>query len=88
VIDISRKIAEHTPVRHGNPLKYFSEYHRNRGMSVVYDWFDWLGGYPFEVGKPEEVFRFYKEQGYSLQNLATTNRQGCNEFLFKKLHNA
>ena len=71
-------------IRHRNPLGYFSHYKQRRGMSVYYDWIDWLGGYPFEVAKPEEVFHFYRERGCSLTNLTTTNRLGCNEFVFQK----
>jgi len=29
-------------------------YRLPRGMSVVHDWIDWLGGFPFEVAMPEE----------------------------------
>jgi 2-polyprenyl-6-hydroxyphenyl methylase/3-demethylubiquinone-9 3-methyltransferase len=29
----------------------FSNYRRNRGMTIVQDWFDWVGGFPFEVAK-------------------------------------
>lgn len=56
-----------------------------RGMSAWYDLFDWLGGFPFEVSKPEEVFDFYKQRGYSLQVLKTAGgRHGCNEFVFQR----
>ena len=43
-------------VRGRNPAKRYADYRKeNRGMSVVHDWSDWLGGYPFEVAKPGEV---------------------------------
>jgi 2-polyprenyl-6-hydroxyphenyl methylase/3-demethylubiquinone-9 3-methyltransferase len=51
-------------------------------MSVYYDWIDWLGGYPFEVAKPEQVIAFYKEKGLTLQTLKTTTGWGNNEFVF------
>jgi 2-polyprenyl-6-hydroxyphenyl methylase/3-demethylubiquinone-9 3-methyltransferase len=52
-------------------------------MSVVTDWFDWLGGYPFEVAKPEEIFHFYKARGYTLNRLKTCGGGlGNNEFVF------
>ncbi len=37
-------------------------------MSIVRDWVDWLGGFPFEFAKPEEIFEFYKRKGFSLLN--------------------
>jgi 2-polyprenyl-3-methyl-5-hydroxy-6-metoxy-1,4-benzoquinol methylase len=71
-------------LRYKNPWRYFTSYRSRRGMSVYHDWIDWLGGYPFEVAKPEQILRFYRDYGFSLINLITTNRMGCNEFLLKK----
>jgi 2-polyprenyl-3-methyl-5-hydroxy-6-metoxy-1,4-benzoquinol methylase len=58
---------------------------RTRGMSRWHDLLDWVGGYPFEVAKPEEVFRFCRDRGFELQEL-TTQRGGlgCNEFVFRR----
>ena len=56
---------------------------KERGMSFWHDLIDWLGGYPFEVAKPEEVFDFFRERGFTLTRLKTRGgRSGCNEFLF------
>jgi len=66
-----------------SPLARYRTYaQKNRGMSVYYDWIDWLGGYPFEVAKPEQVIAFYKEKGLTLQTLKTTKSWGNNEFVF------
>ena len=66
-----------------NPCARYREYkQKNRGMSVYYDWIDWLGGYPFEVAKPEQVIAFYKEKGLTLKTLKTTRGWGNNEFVF------
>ena len=68
-----------------NPLTRYTEYRNSRGMSVVYDWIDWLGGYPFEVAKPEEVFRFGLERGFEMTNFITCGGSvGCNEFVFRR----
>ena len=68
-----------------NPFKRFREYKKNRGMSVWTDVLDWLGGYPFEVAKPEEIFNFYKSKKYDLVYLKTCGGGlGCNEFVFRK----
>ena len=37
---------------------------KSRGMSVWHDLVDWVGGYPFEVAKPEEIFDFYRRKGF------------------------
>lgn len=66
-----------------NPLKRYRE-SGARGMSVVRDWFDWIGGLPFEVAKPEQILKLYRRRGYELVNLSTVaGNVGCNEFLFR-----
>lgn len=55
-----------------------------RGMSLWYDMKDWLGGYPFEVAKPEEFFSFFREKGFILEKLKTCGGGlGCNEYVFR-----
>lgn len=56
-----------------------------RGMSLWYDMIDWVGGYPFEVARPEEIFYFYRERGLRLTRLKTNaGRHGCNEFVLTR----
>ncbi|SFL46634.1 2-polyprenyl-6-hydroxyphenyl methylase / 3-demethylubiquinone-9 3-methyltransferase [Desulfomicrobium norvegicum] len=70
----------------GNPLKSWQNYKRSRGMSAWHDVVDWIGGYPFEVAKPEEVFHFFRDLGFTLRRLKTcAGGLGCNEFVFRKL---
>jgi 2-polyprenyl-6-hydroxyphenyl methylase/3-demethylubiquinone-9 3-methyltransferase len=61
----------------------FARYRERRGMSMYYDWIDWLGGYPFEVARVEEVLLVCREHGFVLDNLRTTPRLGCNQFVFR-----
>ena len=71
-------------IKNLNPLYYFKATKKNvRGMSIYFDLIDWLGGYPFEVAKPEKIINFYKSKGLNLKNLKTTNRLGCNEYVFE-----
>jgi len=54
-----------------------------RGMSPWRDVVDWVGGLPFEVAKPEEIFEFYRQRGFQLDRLKTcAGGHGCNEFIF------
>ncbi|HYV40380.1 MAG TPA: class I SAM-dependent methyltransferase [Thermoanaerobaculia bacterium] len=56
-----------------------------RGMALRHDMVDWLGGYPFEVTRPERVLDFYRARGFTLEKLKTCGgRSGCNEFVFSK----
>jgi 2-polyprenyl-3-methyl-5-hydroxy-6-metoxy-1,4-benzoquinol methylase len=58
---------------------------RARGMSAKHDLVDWVGGYPFEVAKPEEVFAFVRRCGFELHYLKTcAGSIGCNEFVFER----
>jgi 2-polyprenyl-3-methyl-5-hydroxy-6-metoxy-1,4-benzoquinol methylase len=68
-----------------NPLKRYTEYKKSRGMSYFTDLLDWLGGYPFEVAKPEAVFDFFHHRGFEMVKLHTVGGGlGCNEFVFVK----
>jgi 2-polyprenyl-3-methyl-5-hydroxy-6-metoxy-1,4-benzoquinol methylase len=68
-----------------NPVARYTQYGTERGMSQVYDWFDWLGGYPFEVAKPEEIFHFGRRHGLEMTNMTTAGGSvGCNEFVFRR----
>jgi 2-polyprenyl-6-hydroxyphenyl methylase/3-demethylubiquinone-9 3-methyltransferase len=67
-----------------SPLRHYREYRENRGMSVVRDWVDWLGGYPFETASPTQVFDFLRARGFRMDRLLSTNGSGCNEFVFRR----
>ena len=67
------------------PLAALRDYKRKRGMSLFHDYRDWLGGYPFEVARPEEILDFMRQRGFELRRMKTTNRLGCNEFVFQRV---
>ena len=76
----------------GDLKAYFSNianyYQKGRGMSWWYDKIDWIGGLPFEVSKPEEIFDFYRSLGYQLNKLETLGcSSGCNQFVFQRKPN-
>jgi 2-polyprenyl-3-methyl-5-hydroxy-6-metoxy-1,4-benzoquinol methylase len=58
---------------------------RPRGMERHHDLVDWVGGFPFEVAKPEQVFAFFHARGFQLESLVTCRGGlGCNQFLFRR----
>ena len=72
-------------LRFRNPLRRYRDYRSRRGMSIVHDWIDWLGGYPFEAALPEAIFRYLRDRGFSLRHLTTAGGSaGCNEFVFQR----
>jgi 2-polyprenyl-6-hydroxyphenyl methylase/3-demethylubiquinone-9 3-methyltransferase len=67
------------------PFRSWREHYRQRGMSPWHDLVDWVGGYPFEVARPEEVFRFFRDRGFALVELKTCLcGLGCNEYVFRR----
>jgi 2-polyprenyl-6-hydroxyphenyl methylase/3-demethylubiquinone-9 3-methyltransferase len=72
----------------GRPMSWvrqWTEYKRSRGMSRWHDIVDWIGGYPFEVAKPEEIFEFLHSRGFQLERLATcAGGNGCNQYVFSR----
>lgn len=63
-------------------VRKWLHYKRRRGMSRWHDMVDWVGGYPFEVATPTEIFDFYRSRGFRLTRLIT--RAGMNEFVFER----
>jgi len=81
-------VARITRGRNPLPFRDWAEKKRSRGMSVWHDLVDWVGGYPFEVAKPEEIFDFYLNKGFQLVKLKTcAGGLGCNEYVFVKSKN-
>lgn len=70
----------------GRPFHSWRHYDRGgRGMSPWRDVIDWVGGYPFEVSRPEQVFDFFRDRGFRLLRLKTCGgSHGCNEFVFAR----
>ncbi len=70
------------------PVEYVRSwtcYEANRGMSRWHDIIDWVGGYPYEFAKPEEIFDFYRGHGFQLTKMKCGGvGLGCNQFVFVK----
>ena len=64
-------------------IRRWTGYDKNRGMSRWRDIIDWVGGYPYEVATPDEIFDFYRARGFILTKLKCGGvGLGCNEFVF------
>lgn len=68
----------------GAPFTTWRAYATNRGMSPWWDLLDWVGGYPFEVARPGELFEFYRKKGFELERMHTSPGPDCNEFVFRR----
>jgi SAM-dependent methyltransferase len=69
------------------PFATWRAYGQGRGMTPWRDVIDWVGGYPFEVAKPEQLLDFYRARGFELIKMTTCGGTlGCNEFVFIRQH--
>ena len=71
----------------GHPRLYvesWTRYKSARGMSRWRDHVDWVGGWPYEVARPDEIFDFFRQRGFTLQRLHTPLGWGTNEYVFER----
>lgn len=66
------------------PWRHWIDYYHSRGMSRWHDIRDWVGGYPYEYAKTEELFDFYRKRGFRLDQLRTNRGTGNNELVFSR----
>jgi 2-polyprenyl-6-hydroxyphenyl methylase/3-demethylubiquinone-9 3-methyltransferase len=53
-----------------------------RGMSLWYDWIDWMGGYPFEVASVAAIRDYFENGGFQMKQVNDVgNSAACNEFV-------
>lgn len=63
----------------------WTRYKNGRGMNRWHDIIDWVGGFPYEVAAPDELFEFYKAKGFRLTKMKVKGvGLGCNEMVFEK----
>ena len=61
----------------------YNSHKKDRGMSLMVDIRDWLGGWPMEFTADSDVIEFCESRSLSLTNILTG--KACTEFVFKKL---
>ena len=58
---------------------------KERGMDFWFDVVDWVGGYPYEYARPEEVEQHVTRLGFTLrERVSATVPTGCHEFVFER----
>lgn len=66
-------------------IQSWTQYSKNRGMSRWHDAVDWIGGYPYEVARTEQLIDFFKDKGFEvLQVKRPEYKLGCNELVFAR----
>lgn len=84
--EIKSIVRSMVTLRPAEYIRSWTQYERgNRGMSRWRDIVDWVGGYPYEFTRPEDIFDFYHQRGFTLAKLKCGGvGLGCNEFVFLK----
>jgi 2-polyprenyl-6-hydroxyphenyl methylase/3-demethylubiquinone-9 3-methyltransferase len=83
--EVKNALAAVIRLRPQDYVRSWTRYDPNRGMSHWHDIVDWVGGFPYEVATPEEIFDFYAARGFALARLKCGGvGLGCNEFVFSR----
>jgi 2-polyprenyl-3-methyl-5-hydroxy-6-metoxy-1,4-benzoquinol methylase len=56
---------------------------RRRGMSFTHDLVDWIGGYPFEYARFDQLEAFLAARGFELERGKPATSLGCHEMVFR-----
>jgi 2-polyprenyl-3-methyl-5-hydroxy-6-metoxy-1,4-benzoquinol methylase len=78
---LARAILDKRPLDY---VRSWTRYDRSRGMSRWYDIVDWVGGYPYEYARPDAVFAFFRDRGFTLDKLKIGGGLGCSEYVFSR----
>jgi len=72
-------------LRHrGRTADWVAHYSADRGMLLLNNLHDWLGGYPYEYASPEEIQQFVARFNFTCVKVIPNRGTGCSEFLFLK----
>ena len=78
VIKYTLKLQPMTAIR---PLL---SYKNTRGMSVMHDLIDWVGGFPFEFVRADVLEAYMKARGFTLVKSTLATSLGCHLMVFQR----
>ena len=61
------------------------DYKRSRGMSMMHDLVDWIGGFPYECARYDVLSEYMKARGFVCERGKEATSLGCHEMVFRKL---
>lgn len=72
-------------VKFRNPARRYVEHRKYRGMSLIHDWKDWLGGFPYERARADRIEGFLANLGFESVRLDPPNIGfGNNQMVFRR----
>jgi 2-polyprenyl-6-hydroxyphenyl methylase/3-demethylubiquinone-9 3-methyltransferase len=60
------------------------EYKHNRGMSIMHDMIDWMGGFPYEFARFEVLEEYMQVRDFVLVKGVAASSLGCHQMVFQK----
>jgi hypothetical protein len=66
-------------------IKPLLNYRRKRGMSVMHDLIDWIGGFPFEFATYDLLVHYMRRRGFELVDGKPATSLGCHELVFRRI---
>jgi 2-polyprenyl-3-methyl-5-hydroxy-6-metoxy-1,4-benzoquinol methylase len=68
-----------------NPARRYREHRKYRGMSLIHDWKDWLGGLPYERARPERITGYLENLGFECLRVDNPDFGfGNNQFVLRR----
>ena len=69
-------------------IRPLMQYKQKRGMSILHDLVDWMGGFPYEFARFEVLEQYMQGRGFVLVKGTAATSLGCNEMVFQKIESA
>ena len=60
-------------------------YRRKRGMSVMHDLIDWMGGFPYEFATYDLLVQYLNCRSFEVVNARVATSLGCHELVFQRI---
>lgn len=60
------------------------DYKKQRGMSIMHDLIDWMGGLPFEFARYDVLDQYMVSRGFQLERGKEASSLGCHQMVFIK----
>lgn len=60
------------------------DYRKKRGMSIVHDMIDWMGGFPYEFAQFRVLEEYMAARGFKLVRGNQASSLGCHEMVFRR----
>lgn len=60
-------------------------YKKRRGMSMMHDLIDWMGGFPFEFARYDLLEEYMSVRGFDLLRGKRATSQACHELVFREM---